>query len=133
MAIGRSSPRYQGLALLYSNSDRIRKYLAEYFIIVVNICHQFLSFSQKSVLGQLTSSITDANLRQAEAKLDEWVLNIKEEVEFLNTKTLVNDAQEVSKLRSLVDLGYHSRMHQRNIKKRLKWLDACTTYDYETA
>lgn len=133
MAIGRSSPRYQGLARLYSNPDRIRKYLAEHFILIVNICHQFLSFSQKSVLGQLTSSITDAYLRQAEAKLDEWVLNIKEEVEFLNTKVLVNDAQEVSKLRSLVDLGYHSRMHQRNIKKRLKWLDACTTYDYETA
>lgn len=131
MTIGRSSPRHQNLALLYSNSNRLRRYLAEYFIVVVEICQQFLNFSQKSTLGQLTSSLIDAQLRRAEEKLDAWALYIKEEVNFLNTKTLIDDFHEVSRMGALIDMGYHSRIHQKNLNRRLKWLDACTTYDHE--
>lgn len=132
MTIGRSSPRYQDLALLYSNSVAIRRYLAEYFIIVVDICYQFLIFTQKSVLGQLKSSLVEGDLRQAETKLEGWALNVKDEVDVLNTKTLVNEARENSRLRALVDHRYRNIMHQNNIKRRMRWLDACTTYDHET-
>lgn len=132
MAIGRSSPRYQDLALLYSNSVAMRRYLAEYYIVVVDICYQFLKFSQKSVLGQLKSSLVDGDLHQAETKLEEWASNIKDEAEILNTKTLVSEARENSRLRALVDYNYRSRTHQNKIKRRMRWLDACTTYDHET-
>lgn len=132
MAIGRSSPRYQDLALLYSNSVAIRRYLAEYFIVVVDICYQFLVFSRKSVLGQLKTSLVDGSLREAETKLEEWALTIKDEAEILNTKTLVGEARENSRLRALVDRRYRNLMHQNNIKRRMRWLDACTTYDHET-
>lgn len=132
MAIGRSSPRYQDLALLYSNSGAIRRYLAEYFVVVVDVCHQFLTFSQKSVLGQLKSSLIDADLHQAEIKLEEWALSIKDEAEILNTKTLVGEARENSGFRALFDSRYRKITHQKNIKRRMRWLDACTIYDYET-
>lgn len=132
MAIGRSSPRYQDLALLYSNSVAIRRYLSEYFVVVVDICHQFLTFSRKSVLGQLKSSLVDVDLHQAETKLQEWALNIKDKAEILNTKTLVGEAQENSRSRALFDHRYNNLMHQKNIKRRIRWSDACTTYDHET-
>lgn len=89
-------------------------------------------FSRKSVLGQLKSSLVEGNLRQVETKLEEWALNIKDEVEVLNTKTLVGEARENSRLRALVDHRYRKLTHQNNIKRRMTWLDACTTYDHET-
>lgn len=133
MSIGRASPRYQGLSLLYANSKRLQRYLAEYFIVLVKICQQFLEFSQQSCFSQLTSSITYTKLRQVEGVLTDWALQMKEELDFLNTKTLVDDSHEISKMRALIDLRYHNRLHQKNIQRRLKWLDACTTYDHETA
>lgn len=132
MNIGRSSPRYQDLALLYSNSVAIRRYLAEYFIVVVDICHRFLTFSQKSVFGQLKSSLVDADLHQAETKLEEWALNIKDEAEILSTRTLVGEARESSGFRALFDSRYRKLVHQHNIKRRMRWSDACTRYDHET-
>lgn len=99
---------------------------------MVDICHQFLTFSRKSVLGQLRSSLIEGDLHQAETKLEEWALNIKDEAELLSTKTLVGEAHENSRLRALVDHRYRNFMHQNNIKRRMRWSDACTTYDHET-
>lgn len=99
---------------------------------MVDICHQFLIFSRKSVLGQLKSSLVDGSLHEAETKLEEWALNIKDEVEILNTNTLVGEARENSRLRALFDHRYRNLRHQNNIKRRMRWLDACTTYDHET-
>lgn len=131
MAIGRSSPRYQGLALLYSHSDSIRRYLAEYFVVVVQLCHQFLAFSKKSLVGQFKSSLTDTSLQQSIDRLNEWAMNIKDEVDYLNSQTLVGGSREISRIRSLVDRGHQNREREKRIKRKLQWLDACTTYDHE--
>lgn len=132
MTIGRSSPRYQGLAVLFSQSTRLRQYLAEYFISVVKICHQLLSFSQKCLISQIKSSLTDTNLQLAAEKLDEWATAIKDEVDYLNTETLVHSSRAVSKMRGIMERTHRNQEHERNIKRRLKWLDSCTTYEYES-
>lgn len=132
MEIGRSSPRYQDLALLYSCSDKIKRDLTEYFIIVVNICEQFVDYGKKSKFIQLTASAFDTRLRQSESDLKQHASNIKEEVESLNTKTLVYESQENSRIRALVDRNYHARENQQKLKRRSDYLSACTDYDHET-
>lgn len=132
MEIGRSSPRYQDLALLYSCSDKIKRDLTEYFVIVVNICQQFVDYSKKSKFIQLTTSAFDTQLRQSESDLKQYASNIKEEVQSLNTKTLVYESRENSRIRALVDRKHRTRENQRRLKRRSDYLSACTDYDHET-
>lgn len=132
MEIGRSSPRYQDLALLYSCSDKIKRDLSEYFIVVVNICQQFVDFSKKSKFVQLTTSAFDTQLRQSQSDLKQYAAYIKEEVESLNTKTIVYESRENSRIRALIDRKYHSRENQQKLKRRSDYLSACTDYDHET-
>lgn len=132
MEIGRSSPRYQNLAVLYSCSDNIQRDLTEYFVIVINICQQFVDFSKKSKFAQLTTSAFDTHLRQSESDLRQYASSIKEEVEVLNAKTLVYESRENSRVRALVDRRYHARGIQEKFKRRLDYLRACTDYDHQT-
>lgn len=132
MDIGRSSPRYQDLALLYSRSDKIKRDLVEYFIVVVNICQQFIEFSKKSKFVQLTTSAFDTHLQKAESDLKQYAASIKEEVGTLNTKTLVYESRENSRMRALIDRKHHTRKLQQKLKRRSDYLSACTDYDHET-
>lgn len=132
MEIGRSSPRYQDLALLYSCSDKIKRDLTEYFIIVVNICEQFVDYSKKSKFVQLTTSAFDTQLRRSESDLKQYAANIKEEVDTLNTKTLVYESRENSRIRALIDRKDRKRDNQQKLKRRSDYLSACTDYDHET-
>lgn len=133
MEIGHSSPRYDDLALLYSCSDRIKRGLSEYFIIVVKICEQFVDYSEKSKheFIQLTNSAFDTRLRQSEVDLKQYAAYIKEEVDSLNTKTLLYESPESSRLRALIDRKVRERDSQK-LKRRLDYLSACTDYDHET-
>lgn len=133
MEIGRSSPRYQDMALLYSCSDKIKRDLTEYFVVVVNICQQFVDYTKKSKIIQLTTSAFDTKLRQSESDLKQFASNIKEEVDTLNTKTLVCESRENSRIRSLVDRKHRTRENQQKLKRRSDYLTACTDYDHETS
>lgn len=132
MSIGRSAPRYQGLALLFSQSARLRQYLAEYFISVVKICQQLLAFNRKTLISQIKSSFTDTQLQLASEKLNEWAAAIKEEVDYLNTETLVHSSRSMSKMKDLIERTHRNREHERNIQRRLKLLESCSSYDYES-
>lgn len=132
MEIGKSSPRYQDLALLYSCSDRLKRDLTEYFVVVVNICQQFMDYTKKSKFIQLTTAAFDTHLSQSESDLKRHALNIKEEVESLNTKTLVYESRENSRIRALVDRDSHQQRKRQKFKRRSDYLSACTDYDHET-
>lgn len=132
MEIGKSSPRYQDLALLYSCSDRLKRDLTEYFVVVINICQQFLDYTKKSKLIQLTTSAFDTQHFQSESDLKRHALNIKEEVESLNTKTLVYESRENSRIRALVDRESQKQRKRRKFKRRSDYLSACTDFDHET-
>lgn len=132
MEIGRSSPRYQDMALLYSCSDKVKRDLTEYFIVVVDICQQFVDYSKKSKLVQFTTSAFDTHLRRSESDLKQYASNIREEVDSLNTKTLVYESRENSRIRALVDRKNRTREHQQKLKRRSDYLSACTDYDHET-
>lgn len=132
MEIGRSSPRYQDLALLYSRSDEIKQDLTEYFVVVVNICQQFVDYSKKSKLIQLTTSTFDTQLRKSEVDLKQYAANLKEEVDSLNTKTLVYESRENSRIRAVINRKDRKRENLQKLKRRSDYLSACTNYDHET-
>ncbi|ETS88175.1 hypothetical protein PFICI_02003 [Pestalotiopsis fici W106-1] len=132
MSAGRSAPRYQGLALLYARSRHIRDYLAEYMTIVVQVCHYFHDFSHKSTIGQITSSLSDSKIRNAEEELKRWAHLIKDEASFLQAQTTEREAAENSNIRKWLSLSIGSSSLQRKIDKRLQWLNAFSTFDYET-
>ncbi|EJT68933.1 hypothetical protein GGTG_13522, partial [Gaeumannomyces tritici R3-111a-1] len=129
MAIGRSSPRYQMMALLYPRSERLQSYLCEYFIVVVRLCHQHLKLIQKSTLGQLMSFISDSDLKTYQSDTDSWASLIKEEVNALMAKDV---AEQSSRTRTLLQFS-KSETHRKKFKAYTRILNACATYNYQKA
>ncbi|GAW26416.1 putative NACHT domain protein [Rosellinia necatrix] len=132
MSIGRSSPRYQALAVLYSRSRRIQDLLTRYFIVVVEICHHFVRFNSKSALSQITSSLNDSKLKSAEEDLHRWAQCIRDEANFLNAETTEREAQQNEDFRSWVGATSRSTIHCQNVEKRIHRLSLLSSFDYET-
>jgi Cdc6-like AAA superfamily ATPase len=133
MAVGRSAPRYQAMAVLYPRSKKLQAYLCEYFIIVVQLCHKTTKFAQKSALAQISSTVTDSDIKRFQSELELWASSIKEEVTLLTGQKIEEEAQESSRFRTLVLKSSSSASYQKKLEARIRWLDACSTYDYETS
>ncbi|KLU82696.1 hypothetical protein MAPG_01765 [Magnaporthiopsis poae ATCC 64411] len=129
MAIGRSSPRYQMMALLYPQSKRLQSDLCEYFIVIVRLCHQHLKLTQKSKLGQLASFLSDSELKTYQSSTDLWASSIKEEVHAL----MARDISEQSSQTKILLKFSKSETHRKKFKAYFRLLDACSTYDYQKA
>jgi hypothetical protein len=132
MAAGRSAPRYQRMALLYPLSKSLQSSLSEYFIVVVRLCHQLLKFTQKSILGQLVSSLSDLDTKTYQSELDLWANSVKEEVNLLTGQKIEEEAHENSLFRALSNKFSETASHHRKMKTKLRLLESCSTYDYET-
>lgn len=52
MDVGRSSPRYQELGVLYSASTALRKVLCEYMVLVIDLCKKTVLFLQRPFYAQ---------------------------------------------------------------------------------
>jgi hypothetical protein len=132
MNAGRSAPRYQQLALLYQRSKPLQKYFCEYLIVVVQICHQTLRFSKKSYLGQLGSSLSDAEIKDYQRDLDMWASLIKDEVALLTSQRIEEEASQNSRFRAMSSMLSSTAAHHARLKDRLRILDMCSTFDYQT-
>lgn len=132
MEIGRSAPRYQSMALLYPQSATLRGSLCHYFAVVTKVCRHFVSFSQKSMIGQLASSLDESMLRAAQAELEKWSRCITDEVGFLGTQTIENEARENSSFRALLRLSRASESHRHQLRRRTQLLDSCSEINFES-
>ncbi|KAM5349339.1 hypothetical protein ACJ41O_005844 [Fusarium nematophilum] len=128
MTVGRSAPRYQAMALLYPRSKKLQSYLSEYFLVVVRICHDLLKLTQKSMFAQLVSFMTESDMRSYQSDFDLWANAIKEEVNLLTTQQL----QEQSRRLKTLSKYSKSESHRKKLENRLRILDSCSTYDYQT-
>ncbi|KAH7401756.1 hypothetical protein DE146DRAFT_779970, partial [Phaeosphaeria sp. MPI-PUGE-AT-0046c] len=126
MHVGRTAPRYQEIASLYPRSTKLQSYLSEYFIVVVGLCRYLFKFGQKSTVQQFASSLSDGYLKTFQADLDKWATSIKEQMD-------VSEAQESSGFRALTRDMFMSASRQQIHATRIRVLDFCSTYDYETA
>jgi ankyrin repeat protein len=132
MNVGRSAPRYQIMALLYPQSKSLQSHLSEYFIVIVRLCHQLLKFTQKSAFWQVTSTLSDLDIKAFQSELDLWANFIKEEVSLLMAKKIEEEAQENSRFRALSRKLSKSVSLQQELATNLRVLDFCSKYDHET-
>ncbi|RYP71635.1 hypothetical protein DL770_008092 [Monosporascus sp. CRB-9-2] len=127
MTVGRSAPRYERMGLLYPRSKILQSHLAEYFIVVVRLCHQMLKLTRKPILKQLVS-INDSDMKTYQSELDGWGNSIKEEVSLLMGQ---NIEEQSSRLKALSRFSESESRRQR-LKAHVRVLNSCSTYDYQT-
>ena len=133
MDIGRSAPRYQTMALLYPQSKRLQADLAEYFVVAVSFCHQIWKFAQKAAISKFLSALSDADLRTYQSNFEKWANAIKEEVNILMAKQAHENSHEIAGIKTIMMKGFGFASHQRNLQTKLRVLDLCSTYDFQTA
>ncbi|OCL01989.1 hypothetical protein AOQ84DRAFT_328059, partial [Glonium stellatum] len=132
MNVGRSAPRYQAMTLLYPQSKVLQSHLSEYFIVVVHLCHKLLEFTQKSTFGQVTYALSNSDMTNFQSEFDRWANSIKEEANLLMAKKFEEEAQENSRFRDLSTKFSKSASRQQRLATKLRILDFCSNYDYET-
>ncbi|KAI9683027.1 MAG: hypothetical protein M1822_006220 [Bathelium mastoideum] len=109
------------------------RFLSEYFIIVVHLCHRLLKLARKSAIKQFTSTQSSSDLVKFQPGLELWANTIKEEVNLQMAKTIEDEAKEESWFRNLSRQHLESKIIHRRIKTRLEVLDECSQYDHVTA
>ena len=133
MEIGRSSPRHQELALLYPRSKSLQAHINKYFIVVVRFCHNILQFAQKSALRQFTSTLSKATISTTQSELTQWARQVENEMRLLVARRIEDEAEENSRFRSLSKKFSKLASHQQEVAAKLRILDKCSSYDYETS
>ncbi|KAH7309878.1 hypothetical protein B0I35DRAFT_440755 [Stachybotrys elegans] len=120
MLAGCSAPRYERMALLYPQSQRLQSHMSEYFIIVVRICHWMLRQTSSSFSGTLFGFLGDSDIRGFQSELERWAIAIKEEVQILSVNENRTGIQHL--IRSSEAGAFHRRQ-----KARMRLLDSCST------
>lgn len=128
MVAGRSAPRYQKMALLYSRSKTLQSNLSEYFIVVVRLCHHLLNITKKSVFGQLLSFLSDSEIKDYESELLRWASAVKEEANLMLNESMNDQGAGVRMLLKISE----SEAYRQKLRAHCQLLDSCSTYDYET-
>ncbi|KAF6795046.1 hypothetical protein CSOJ01_13505 [Colletotrichum sojae] len=132
MEAGRQAPRYQALALIYPKSKNLQSYLFEYYVVVVELCQTIHKFAQQSTFGQMMSSIKDSDLKGYQSDLQLWSSSIKEEANLQLSQHVADEAQQNSKTRLLISKWSDSAAHRQAVADRIRWLEAYSTYDFQT-
>ncbi|KAJ3571535.1 hypothetical protein NPX13_g5341 [Xylaria arbuscula] len=131
MAIGRSAPRYQTLALLYHQSKELRSYLYEYFTVIVRLFHAQFKLLQKSTFGQFMSIsfLSEADLKAYQSDCEFWASSIKEEV---NKLTATDTVEQSFRTKALLKFSDSESLRKKH-NAFLHILNSCSTFNYEKA
>lgn len=132
MTVGRSAPRFERMALLYPKSRDLQSSLSEYFIVVVQMCHDVVNFTRKSKLQKISASVYDSNFTKYQADLESWGRAIKDEVDFLVSKKIHEEAEANSHLRDVAARLFKTSSHQQKLLARQRVLEFCSDYDPTT-
>jgi hypothetical protein len=120
------------MAYLYRRSGRLDQYMSQYLLVIVQSCHHFVQFSRKSFFGQLASSLDDSKMRDAQTDLARWASCIREEVAFLTSETVEDEASKSKSFRAMVGKTYEWEAQQRFLRQKVAFLEALSTTDHET-
>ncbi|CAG8228266.1 unnamed protein product [Penicillium olsonii] len=129
MAAGRLAPRYEKIALLYPRSKDLQSSLCEYFILIVRVCHDMVSFTRKSAFGKLTSAFSEPDLKTYQSELESWGNTIQTEVSFLMAKRLEEESDFNSKFRAVSTIFQKSSSTSQALHTKQWILDFCSQYE----
>ncbi|CAG7972580.1 unnamed protein product [Penicillium salamii] len=129
MAAGRLAPRYEKMALLYTRSKDLQSSLCEYFILIVRVCHDMVSFARKSAFGKLTAAFSEPDLKTYQSELESWGKTIQSEVSFLMAKRLEDEANLNARFRAVSNIFQKSSSYHQSLQTKQRVLDFCSQYD----
>ena len=131
MVAGRSAPRYQSIAVLYTRSTHLQSYLSEYYLVVVSLCHKLLKFTQRSTVCQLGAALGSLDINIYQAELERWASAIKEEMSILMAENIEMEAQENRLFRALTTKNTASTSQLRRRKMNQRVLASLSIHDFE--
>jgi ankyrin repeat domain-containing protein 50 len=140
MNIGRTCPRYQGFGFLYPKSTGLQRALCEYFVVVVRLCKQAVLFIRKPFFSQFSFSVLkpfQSEFGHFEIDLGRLANAIREEASLASMQEQSLETKESSAFRAFA-VKFSDKVSQeaRQLKSRKaksQFLDACSTYNYQTA
>ncbi|KAJ5288209.1 hypothetical protein N7478_003895 [Penicillium angulare] len=132
MIAGRSAPRYEKMALLYPRSKSLQSYLCDYFIVLVQLCHKVLKFTQKSALGQFKTTLNETDLKYFQVNLENCASQIKGEVTLLMAEKINDEALKASEFQNALwkKMSKSDNSHQIKINARIQVLSFCSKFDH---
>lgn len=133
MVAGQTAPRYEEMGQVYRRSQRLSRFLSQYFTVIVRTCHNFILFSQKSALAQITSSLDDSKIRDAQAGLERLSRQIREEVSFLTSEKVEEEGKENNTFRALVTSNHKRQSERQKLRQKALLLQALSAMDHETS
>lgn len=132
MNIGRSAPRHQQLALLYTKSTKLQACINEYYIVAVDFCRSLLLFTKKSNFGQIATSFSDASIKATQSELSRYSKDIENEIRTIVANRFEEEAKENSRFRSLSTRFLKTINHQQELAVKLRILEKCSIHDHIT-
>ncbi|EXJ93679.1 hypothetical protein A1O1_02071 [Capronia coronata CBS 617.96] len=143
MNVGRTCPRYQPFGLLYPKSPSLRRAVCEYFIMMVELCKRAVLFIKKPFFAQISSAILkpfQSEFGRFEPDLAGLAFAIRDEVSLAAKQERSLEVKDSSSFRVLsakfsekVMLELEQAMVLNHRMRRVKFLDACSVYNHETA
>jgi hypothetical protein len=133
MSVGRSAPRYEALAAFYPRSGELRHYFLEYYTVVVQMCNTIFAFLQKSVVKRLVMILNDSELSNYEFQLRHLGNSVKDEASLQMATDVDEEKRQNASLRSISAKISGSVAHRQILKRNLKVLNHCSTFDHEIA
>lgn len=117
MRAGRSLPDFDELRSIFPDSKQIQDFVSEYFIVVVHLCRDFITFTKKTIFGQLWYSLDDSQFITHQSDLEKWSLALKEKANHLTMKVVKHESNEQSayRIRGL------SFMKEESKRQKAKW------------
>ncbi|KAJ9609751.1 hypothetical protein H2200_006079 [Cladophialophora chaetospira] len=138
MQIGRSAPRIQDYGALYLAAPRLQRALCEYFCTVVVICHKAVLFTKRRFATQLSNAVLkpfNSEFGPPRTQLIELAEAIREEASLVSKQELQLERQDASAFRAMFSSTSKQEMQaaqkRRSHKLKLRFLDACSTFDYQ--
>ena len=131
MEVGRSVTRFERIVSFYQASSSLRNGVAEYFILMIQVCRNFKKFTQKSLLGRLNPF--DSDLKGCQANLKIWANAIDGEVISLLARTTEKEPQENSSWRNLFSRSSEQALQRGRFQEKSRILDLCSTFDFESS
>lgn len=96
MKLGTSWDLHNDFSQIFPQSEALQTYLCEYLIVLMRLCRKAVLFSNKSLAGQLWSSLGasfDSEFKPLQAEMDKWGLMIQYKTQQLAMASVVDADQ----------------------------------------
>lgn len=97
----------------------------------MQLCHRLVRHSRQTTIQQILSVLTHQKIKEDELELKAWVMEIKDEQLLLMAQSIEDIAQGQSTLSKIFSWDGEQGEKQRLLTARVKFMDACSTYDYD--